>query len=211
MSGQGSRWVWTYYVKQGKLVRDKGIDRGKLLVMTEEEWRKRYDGLLKKAMWTASSIAGLIIGIVIIIPMTLMLFTFPDAQTRNAFIFLLLMLTLVFFFAPFIALFQNRQRATKLPAPGLYEYGLQQSPYGFIPYTEIASTERTAVGWPKKKDVMVMNPWYQRKALGIKIMTPWNVLIELIGEEGAKELEARVRGDIGPKGPPELHIYGTYK
>ncbi len=179
--------------------------------MTEEEWRERYDGFLKKAMGTASYISGIIIGIIFLIPMIFVSFTLPDAQTRSAFIVFLLMLSLLFFFVPFISLYQNRQRAKKLPAPGLYEYGLQQSPQGFIPYTEIASTERTAVGWPKKKDVVVMNPWYQRKALGIKIKTPWNILVEFIGEEGAKELEARVRGDIGPKGPPELHIYGTYK
>ncbi len=211
MSGQGSRWVWTYYVKQGKLVRDKGLDRGNLLVMTEEEWRERYDVLLKKAMWTVSTLIGIVIGIGFIIFMALVLFTFPEDQMRDSLIAFFLMLTLLFVFVPFISLYQNRQRAKKLPAPGLYEYGLQQSPYGFIPYTEIASTERTAVGWPKKKDVVVMNPWYQRKALGIKIRTPWNILIEFIGEEGAKELEARVRGDIGPHGPPDLHIYGTYK
>ena len=211
MSGQVSRWVWIYYVKQGKFVRDKGIDRGNLLLMTEEEWRERYDGLLKKIMWTASILSVLMVSIVVIIPMFFVLFTIPEGQTPAALIVLFLMLPLMMFFLPFLSLYQGRQQAKKLPAPGLYEYGLQLAPHAFIPYPEIASTERKAVGWPKKKDVVAMHPRYQRKALGIKIKTPWNVLIELIGEEGAKELEARVRGDIGPKGPPELHIYGTYK
>jgi hypothetical protein len=203
--------VRTYYVKQGKVVRDKGITRGNILVLTEEQWRERWDGLLKKAMWKGLILIVSMISVVFMIPIILMVATNPIDQGLEAMVVIMMLTLLLVFTVPFITLNQNRRHAKRQPAPGLYEYGLQQSPVGFIPYAEIASTERKAIGWPKKQDVVVMNPRYPRKALGFTIKTPWNILIEFIGEEGAMELEARVRGDIGPHGPPELHIYGTYK
>jgi len=203
--------VRTYYVKQGKGVRDKGITRGNILLMTEDQWRERYDGMLKKAVWKGSILIVSMFSVFLMIPMMLLVATNPMDQGLQAMILLLLMIFLLVFSVPFMVLNQNRRHAKRQPAPGLYEYGLQQSPVGFIPYAEIASTERRTIGWPKKQNVVVMHSRYQRKALGFTIKTPWNILIEFIGEEGAKELEARVRGDIGRDGPPELHIYGKYK
>jgi hypothetical protein len=203
--------VWTYYVKQGKFVRDKGIIRGNILVMTEEQWRERWDGLLKKAMWKGLILIVSMVTVVFMIPIIFIVATNPIDQGLEAMVLSMMLILLMVFTVPIINLYQSRRHAKRQPAPGLYAYGLQQSPVGFIPYGEIASTERKAIGWPKKQDIVVMNPRYPRKVLGFTIKTAWNILIELIGEEGAKELEARVRSDIGPHGPPELHIYGTYK
>jgi len=98
------------------------------------------------------------------------------------------------------------------PAAGLYENGIQQTHTTFIPYKEIARTELISEGWPKKRDILLMHPRYKLKLLfGIKTKLPWSINVEFLGAEGLRELEARIRGVDGTNGPPELHLYGTYK
>ncbi len=198
----------TYYVNQGRLVKDKGITRGGYLVWTEEEWRKMFDIWVEKTYGLVTTIALTNLTFVIMIPfMAIAYFFLPDGPARNFMIIFILLICLI----PFALVHRTRTIYKKLPVPSLREHGLQYIPRTFIPYTEIATTERKAIGWRKKQEALVLIPRYQRREGGFKIKVPWTILIEFISEEAAKELEARVRGDIGPYGPPELHIYGTYK
>jgi len=197
--------VRTYYVSQGRLVRDKGITRGVFLVYNEKEWRERFDRTLDRTMGTKSAIATVVLTIVCMFPLFLVVYYLPDSPARYFMFLFLLMLSII----PYYTIFRTRQVYGDLPVPSLHEQGIQESPLTFIPYGEIASVERTTIGGRKQKDRVVLNPRYQRWERGFKIKAPWFMSFELLGEDGVNELEARLRGGIGPAEPPELHLYET--
>jgi len=211
-AGYGVTLVWTYYIDKGRRLRDKGITRGNHLVRTEEEWRERYDRMLTKPLGSASEDSYVLITIIIFFPLMLIIFLIASGPARDAMIFFLVLLLFISIIIPVTVVFLQRRVIRKLPAAGLYDYGIQQTHVIFIPYQEIARIEMSARGWPKKREVMLLHPRYERiLAYGIKTKMPYVILVEFLGLEGAKELEERVRGGTGPIGPPDLHLYGTYK
>lgn len=198
--------VSTYYVSQGRLVKDNGITRGGYLVWTEEEWQKRFDIWIEETLGMVTTIKVTALMYAFMTPFMVLVYIMPDGPTKIFMIYFFLIISII----PFILSHRTKTIYKKLPVPSVREHGLQVMPRTFIPYTEITTTERKAVG-RRKRDVIILNPRYQRREGGLKIKAPWAILIEFITEEGAKELEARVRGDIGPDRPPELHLYATYK
>jgi hypothetical protein len=178
-----------YYVCQGRLEVDKGIDRGEMLVRSEEEWRARFLGFFKRVLWT--KIIPLIIIGVFLITFSTVMYSGVFAVRIDLFVYALvagvgLTMTLA---TPATAWYVVRS-VLRGPVPGLYERGLQQWDRAFIPYEEIASTELKVVG---REDVVVMYPKHERVELDGKWRSePWTVLVEFVGKDGAEELVNRV-------------------
>lgn len=89
------------------------------------------------------------------------------------------------------------------PHRGLYERGVQVNRALFLPFEELgdvvveASFAHLVPRCPLEK-----GPW--------RVPNPqqWMVELELLGEEGLKELKAKVAGARGDREPPRLVVYG---
>ncbi len=196
----------SYFVRNGRLQRDRGMDRGQMIVWTDEEWRRRFSEMMNRMMERA--IIGLMIVyaacMVMLITMALLSGPGPGAQIFTIVIFFI---TLTFGIGIPMIMFQTKRGFAKAPAVGLYEGGLQLTPFYFIPYHEMKRTGRKMIGWPTKVEAVVMYPRYDKKDLLDQIRRPWTVLMTLLGIEGAHELERIVAGDVRSREPPKLVIY----
>ena len=89
-----------------------------------------------------------------------------------------------------------------LPLVGLYENGVDLGDNIFLPYREVARVDRKK-GWVRMRP---MYPWIL--PFGLRIPERWALRLDLLGEEGLEELEARVAGRPTGEEPPRLVLYG---
>ena len=88
---------------------------------------------------------------------------------------------------------------TQGEGPGLHKNGVQLLWYEFIPYTEIASIDIRPIGW-KGESILRMHPRYEKREIkGILEPEPWTIAVAFMGEEGLRELEARVHATGSPE------------
>ncbi len=188
------------YVDQGRVVRDTGIERGKMLVYSEDEWRERARAQQKKEM--PRHIRK--VAVIYIITMLMILLITTQAKDADAVLLKYLVMvavTIAFVFPTMMAIYRIRRMIDTGPVPGIYEQGLQQSLLAFIPYSEIDSTQRKTFD-SEGKTVLLMYPKHDRKEGEKKPhRIPWAIDVEDFGEGGVKEIEARVR-DLHAPGSP---------
>ena len=99
---------------------------------------------------------------------------------------------------------------SRSPQQGLYEKGIQFTPYVFLPYQEIASmkdnTWKLYPGRPRTVRITLRH----KPSFKANFMIPKPILFDkrFLGDEGMAELDRRIRGILPQQGPPELHLYG---
>jgi hypothetical protein len=196
----GTAGLRYYIIENGRWKRSDDLERGKLLVRSEEEWRERLDAIVNRNLFWVTLVL-VIASAFWIAPLALIAGNTP-ALARPIIILIILLVGLTIGIIPPLHYFQKRL-TKKSPAVGLYERGVQLTINLFVPYHEI---DRVAV---IRKNVR-MYPQYQRTPLpGIKIPAWWMIGKEILGEEGLAELERRVKGIVvGDEEPPKLVIYG---
>jgi len=188
------------YVDQGRVVRDTGIERGKMLVYSEDEWRERARAQHKKEM------PRRIMKLTVIYIITLLMTSLITSQAKDADAVLLkylvmVALTIAFVFPIMLAMTKIQRMIDTGPVPGIFEQGLQQSLLVFIPYSEIDSTQRKTFD-SEGKTVLLMYPKHDRiEGKRKPHRKPWAIDVEDWGEECVEELEARVR-DLHAQGSP---------
>lgn len=185
----------SYIVRKGRLEKEPGIERGQMLVRPEEEWRRRRLDLIKRSRMKA------IIHIAIIyVPVPIFFVMILVELFENLGLVLIMVLglwTILIIGTPYIVYREMLKDNVEEPAEGLYENGVQMLGT-FIPYTEIASTERK-VG-RKGVTSVILHPRYERrKENGKVIKRPWSLSKSILGEEGVEELEKRVRAQGSPE------------
>ena len=197
----------SYYVQNGMLQRDKGLDRGEMLVWTEEQWRdrflKRYNQIMKNLMVFLALLFIVLFAFILLIVLSV-------ATEDNSMMFLLMLLLIS---VPFgvtipIALFVSKWNIDRAPATGLYETGLQITPLYFIPYDEMKRTERKMVGWRTKAEAVLVHPVADKRSFSDPLPRPWSIRMDFLGVEGVEQLERIVAGDLRRKEPPKLVLYG---
>ncbi len=177
-----------------------------MLVWTEEQWRKRFMEQYNRIMQRMVIFLVLLYLVIVMIFVTMGLLM-ATRETFLVFVIIIVFITLTFGLITPISLFLSKREIAKAPATGLYKYGLQLTPFYFIPYFEMARTERQWRGWPKKAEAIVIHPRYDRRSWFDRASFPWAVKMSFLDEEGARELEDIVSGDDGLKTPPKLVVY----
>lgn len=182
--------VKRYLVHHGRLVRDRGVSRGSMLVYPEREWRGRFTSLLEEGKWVIVTYCAAAL-VILASLLTLVWAIADDGLTRDFAMIIILTMMLGVTISPPMVWYTLLWGIANKPAPGLYEHGFQDHT-GFIPYVEMASTDRRTIG-RRKRPVVAMHPRYERRSLfGRRVEGPWAIAIDFLGEEGARELEARV-------------------
>lgn len=179
------------------------LDRGRMLVHTEEDWRHRHKTILDRTarrLWMWMIAVG--VGLILYVLCVEYLFEPWDVVSTSWFIIIILSGMVI----PSVGRF-FKHRTREYPATGLYEEGLQITPYLFIPYAEIASAKRTS-GGIFSLDGVRLNPRF-RLPLVLWFILPEGLTVpaEFLGEDGVAELERRVVGIKVPVEPPRLVLY----
>ena len=190
-----------YIIKGGKVTRVPEIDRGAFLVWPEEEWRKRNERMV--ASGTRKSILAAVCMYIILVSAILFnLITEFDSSAWTGQVLWIMLGALV---PPALIIIPNlitRWGLRNLPLVGLYENGVDLGDNIFLPYREVARVDRKK-GWVRMRP---MYPWIL--PFGLRIPERWALRLDLLGEEGLEELEARVAGRPTGEEPPRLVLYG---
>lgn len=194
-------------VSAGRSVTDRGLVRGSMIVLTEDEWRSRFEEATRKVTRLVLVVTGVAIVGILIVPAIL---TMGAARIWPFIAPVAVVMGLVYLFSWAILVLVSRWVARRPPFVGLYEGGVQITRFLFIPYFEIASVEeKTLRLGPFKREFLVLRPAH-KPSIKVRFTAPypWTLDMGFVGDEGAEELGRRVRGEVAPKGPPKLVIYG---
>jgi hypothetical protein len=192
----------TYVLREGRVERAEGLDRGKPVLRSAEEWRSIYIGqrrqLLKSLcilvpILTYVTLALVFVGLVLITG----LFFWDIA------IGVILLTSVVVLIVMTCAVIAERM-AWKGPTPGLYEHGVQMDPTLFLPYKELSE----AKVWKVSVGLVPRTP-PRRRPPSIGHPVSWTMTKELLGEDGVAVLIAKVAGQSEGDVPPKLVIYGS--
>ena len=177
------------------------IDRGALLVWSEEEWRERNERSLARNMRKSILAAVCSYSVMVAVIFIIVVAEIDPGEWLG----LVPRIVLPALFVPAMIIIMDlitKQVQRRLPMVGLYEKGVELGSNIFLPYTEVAGMVQMK-GWAR------LQPRYQRiLPLGLRIPWRWIVDLDLMGEEGAAELEARVAGRPTGEEPPRLVLYG---
>ena len=174
-----------------------------MLVHTEEEWRHRHKTILDRTarrLWMWMVAVG--IGLILYVLCVEYLFEPWDVISTSAFIIIILSGMVI----PSVGRIV-KHRTRRYPATGLYEEGLQITPHIFIPYAEIASTEREPSGVFSLEGVRLHLRFRLPLPLWFVLPEGLTVPAEFLGEYGIVELERRVAVFQAPVEPPRLVLY----
>ena len=191
----------TYVLRDGRFVRAEGLDRGKPVLRSAEEWRSIYIGERRQMLRT------LCILVPVFTYVTLALVLGTSVLITGLFywditIGVILLTSAVVLIVMACAVVAERM-AWKGPAPGLYEHGVQMDPTLFLPYKELseATVGKGSVG-------LVPRTPPRRRPPSIGHPVSWTMTKELLGEDGVAALVAKVAGQGEGDEPPRLVIYG---
>ena len=101
---------------------------------------------------------------------------------------------------------------TRRPVPAIYEQGVQLPHGSFIPFSSIYAIYRVREGFPRKKDVITLQPISVEGPDPEDPLMLWVVPFEVIGYDGEELIRERINNfklDYDPiTEPPSLFIYG---
>lgn len=176
------------------------IDRGALLVWPEEEWRERNR---RRSLRSAKGL--IMFGTMMFLTLSAVItyMVIRDHPVRWFDVLLIVIPTFATYVLAKILSNHFRMRADrKLPPEGLYENGVQLSHRVFLPYEEVSRVERIG------RTVTLRRGASRNPLPGVKIAAGWLMDMDVLGEEGLEELEARVAGRPTGEEPPRLMLYG---
>jgi hypothetical protein len=199
------------YIEGGRVRSAPSIDRGELLVYTEEEWRERLS-TVQRRMYRTLLVLLSVVYFALIIPIVVATAGIEDVPIELP-IFLLIMMSIVVWVPGILALMMNRYQSSLMPAVGLYEGGVQLGPGLFVPYGEIErveSVDRVPGGGRWGGRAVKLHPRFKRRPFpGVEVPGYWFLKVEFLGDEGVAELERGVSGlGEGVQKPPKLVLYG---
>lgn len=178
---------------------------------TEEEWRERFSAFEQRTLRTVLVLLA-VCYCALIIPIVVATASVPDVPIEVP-VFLLIMMTFVVWVPGITNVLMSRYRTARMPAPGLYEAGVQLGPLLFVPYGEVESLEpvdRGPGGGGRGRKAIRLHPRFKRRPFpGAGVQGLWFLNVEFLGDEGFSELERRVMGPVeGDREPPRLVLYG---
>jgi hypothetical protein len=199
------------YIEEGRVRTAPSIDRGEPLVYTEEVWRERYSKFQERTLKTQFIL--LVVTYIVLIISVVVATAGIEGIPIELPILLFIMMTVVVWVPGILAMVMNRYQTSRMPAPGLYEGGVQMLPGLFVPYDEVESLEQVDRGPGGRRlsgKAIRLHPRYKRKPFRpIEVSGYWFLQVEFLGEGGIAELERRV---LGPgehvQDPPRLVLYG---
>jgi hypothetical protein len=171
-------------VRKGMIVRETDVDRGEMLVYSEQEWRERARSARGMSTLKFLTLTTSIVGL-----MVLGLFAYltynPQDQSKYWVVLVGVFILFTVFFNAFI-LYTVGKAKTREPAPGLYERGLELVHYIYVPFEEIAEiTEETLKGKPALE---LHLPSHDDETIMERAPDIWKIPLEFLGEEGAQVL-----------------------
>lgn len=196
------------YIHSGKVRRRPSLQRGVLLVYSEEEWARRAKIESREAYVTIWKI----LLVVVIVPLMLLVLSLvvPASDFLYAPLFVVLVITIVSVFGGVLVSLAWRDR-TMVAVPGLYENGLELPQHVFLPYTEVGTVRMAEIDNRVDGRYEVVHLFKK----GVEDPKPFvdgrMVRVGFLGPEGLAELKERLEGARRPdKGrtPPELRVYG---
>jgi len=178
-----------------------------MIVWTREEWKEKVAARTRMIGKTLAIMLGATYGVVVILFLNIWL---QDPQAGEfVSVFLLMFAVLIVFTSAttwgFLVWLISRS-----PQQGLYEKGIQFTPYVFLPYREIASMKdnrwKLYPGRPRYVRITLRH----KPSLKASFVIPKPILFDkrFLGDEGMAELDRRIRGILPQQGPPELRLYG---
>ena len=185
----------TDIVREGRLVYEPNIKRGETLVYKDWEWTARSRPYRRRRELWSLAISICFVGPPLIMTIYLLVFI-PDDFERLVLVLLFGGFTLCMVIISVFAHVANRKENVETPPEGLYERGVQLFHFIFVPYEEIAAiSERIAKGKPH-----VELRLHSHEDGSIRERNPkvWRIPKEFLGEEGARELKARVHAQGSP-------------
>ena len=208
---QGGLGVKQRYIEVGKVRSAPSIDRGAPIVYTEEEWRERFSVLQGRMLKTLFVLLS-VVYVALILPIVISMAGIEGVPVQLP-VFMFVLLTFVVWVPGIMSMMVNRYQAERMPAPGLYEGGVQLGHGLFVPYGEVERVEpvERVPGegrWGRK--AIRLHPRFKRRPFpGVEVPGYWFFKVEFLGEEGVDELERRVAGlPEKDQGPPRLVLYG---
>jgi hypothetical protein len=163
-----------------------------MLVYSDEEWRKRsFTTLWRYSLKEYVKIYAWML----LVPLFFLLFYlfYPGASGDDALLWLVVMLAIGLILALLFLVYVKILALKRGRLMGLYERGIQVTPFHFTPYTGITRVERTTYGSAQWEMVAVHNN--STRAPENPLMVPFM----LLGEEGMEELERRVHSAGSPE------------
>lgn len=193
----------TYVLRGDRIERADGLDRGGPIVWSVEEWRSRYRAVRRLEL---GMMLLLFVGMIVVLNVVAWVMSLRDDTSVWSFMDSLLMSFLVLVGFPIMVLADLI--ADRMPQAathrGLYEHGVQVNRALFLPYDELGEAVveggfvRLVPRIPLEK-----GPWL------VPNPRQWTLELKLLGEEGLRELKARVSGEKAAEEPPKLVLYGA--
>ena len=180
-----------YVIKHGRPVDDPEFDRGSILLWTEEEWKtrrkKHYRSSYKNTLMRWVLVAQLLlIGLLAMANLI---------HSERGIGWPILLFAALGLGGVFLALWDPPPGSQVL---GIYDIGVQIEDY-FIPYEEIESITPMPRGMVTPPSILFhpqhKTSWPYRWPRQVQ----WKVPVLFLGEEGVRELQARVRAPGSPE------------
>ena len=185
----------TDIVREGKLVYEPKIERGKMLVYKDWEWTARSRPYRRRRELVSLAISICFVGPPLVMTIYLLVFIPTDF---NIFVLVLLFgtLTVCMVIISVFAHVVNRKETAETPPEGLYERGVQLFHLIFVPYEEIAAvSERMAKGKPH---VELRLHSHEDRSIRERDPKVWRIPMEFLGVEGVREFEQQVHAPGSP-------------
>ena len=187
----------SYVVRKGRLEKDPGIDRGPMLVRSEEEWRVSQLCLKKRARKSFWVVLLIILATLLLAYLVVWTFA-PDEVYYYFFSFTIITLTIVVVIIFSVVWIGLINRIGKGPTVGLYAEGFEVTDGTFLPYREIREVAQKDVRGPSGRE-QVVRIWEKERRRNFPYApVRWTVPVEFLGEEGVRELEQRVHAQGSP-------------
>ena len=185
----------TDIVSEGRLVSTTHIERGETLVHPEWVWRARSRPYRRRSELVSLAVSIGFVGPPLVILIAILVFI-PNHGGILVLVLFFGGLTLCMVIISVIAHVSNRKEIAETPPEGLYERGVQLFHLIFVPYGEIASvSEREVKGSPFLE---LHLHGHEDESIRERNPKVWRIPEEFLGEEGVKELEARVHAPGSP-------------
>jgi len=192
----------TYVLRGDRIERAEGLDRGGPIVWSVEEWRSRYRAVRRRELWLMFL---LFLCLVVVLNVLFWLLSIRDDMSIRDFVDSVLISLLILVGFPIMVLADII--ADRMPQAashrGLYERGIQVNRSLFLPFEELGEVvveggfARLVPRTPlEKRQWLVTNP------------QQWSVELMLLGDEGLRELKARVTGERPGEEAPKLVLHG---
>ena len=192
----------TYVLRGSRIVPAEGLDRGGPIVWSVEEWRSRYRAVRR---WELGMMLLLFVAMIVVLNVVVWAMSLRGGASLWNFMDSLLISFLVLVGFPIMVLADLI--ADRMPQAathrGLYEHGVQVNRALFLPYDELGEV-LVEGGFARlvPRDPLEKGPWL------VPNPRQWTLELKLLGEEGLKELKAKVAGAHGDREPPKLVVYG---